>query len=356
MGRGAQSAGFHLFSVLGGGGKVKRIAGIGLWLLVFVVGLFALDRAMRRDDSERKYSAFFGETQDFDVFFLGTSHVMDAIYPIELWRDFGITSYNFGNTAETPEATYWTLRLALEAHTPKAVLVDVCYIDRSQEEHGVAAFAHTFLDAVPTSLTKLEAIWSLFPQGSRAEFVFPFVTHHARWEEILSGGDVDTVDSLPCMFGAELRVGRAEPAPFARTQEMDLTQTQGKQAIREIIALCRERGIEPVLIATPFPADENMQKMMNSAQAIADECGVTFLNLFDVADLVDFQTDCYDPMSHLNPDGAAKVTAYLGQWLSENFSFADKRSEAQYAHWNEALAEYERIYQESWGDMTLLAE
>ena len=327
---------------------MKRIAGVMLWLIVFAAGLFALDGAMRRDDTERKYGPFFADEQGFDVFFLGTSHVMDAVYPIELWRDYGITSYNFGNTAETPEATYWTLRLALERHTPRVAVMDVCYLDRSQKEDGIVPFGHTFLDAVPLSVEKIRAIWSLYESGDRAEYVFPFVTHHARWEEILSGKDVDTVDSLPCMFGAELRIGYAQPAAYTRTLEMDATETAGRQAVRDIVELCLARGIQPVLMAVPFPADEQMQRVMNSAQLIADEYGIPFLNMFDVEGLVDFDTDCYDAMSHLNPDGAAKVTAYLGQYLSGEFGLEDRRGDSCYAHWDLAQAEYKAVYDSLW--------
>lgn len=335
---------------------MKRILGAVLWLLVFAAGLLALDHAMRRDDSERKYGPFFADEQGFDVFFLGTSHVIDAVYPIELWRDYGITSYNFGNTAETPEASYWTLRLALDEHTPKVVLMDVCYMDRSQKENGIVAFGHTFMDAVPLSPEKLRAVWSLYEEGDRAEFVFPFVTHHARWEEILSGEDVDTVDSLPCMFGAELRAGRAEPADYTRTTEMDLTETAGRQAVREIIELCLAQGIQPVLMAVPFPADQQMQRVMNSAQAVADEYGVPFLNLFDVEGLVDFDTDCYDAMSHLNPDGAAKVTAYLGRWLQAEMGLEDRRGDARFAHWDRALEQYREAYDRIWAGQSLLGK
>lgn len=333
---------------------MKRILGVILWLIVFAIGLFALDDVMRRDDSERKYGSFFKDTQGFDVFFLGTSHVMDAVYPIEMWRDYGITSYNLGNTAETPEATYWTLRLALEQHTPKAVLMDVCYLDRSQKENGITAFGHTYFDAVPLSMEKLRAIWSLYEPSDRAEFVFPFVTHHARWEEILGGEDVDTVDSVPCMFGAELRAGRAEPAAYVRTMEMDCTETAGRQAVREIVELCLSRGIQPVLMAIPFPADEQMQKVMNSAQLIAEEYGIPFLNMFDVEGLVEFETDCYDAMSHLNPDGAAKVTSYLGKYLSSELRLEDRRGDTRYAHWDRAYEEYETVYNDVWAEKSLL--
>ena len=108
------------------------------------------------------------------------------------------------------------------------------------------------------------------------------------------------------------------------------------------------------LIAVPYPADEAKQRMMNSAQAIADEYGIAFYNLFDVEGLVDFDTDCYDAMSHLNPDGAVKVSAWLGETLSAAYDLPDRRGNAGYAHWDAALAEYEAIYEREWAGESLL--
>ena len=332
---------------------MKKVAFALLWVSALVIGLLGLNRAMRRRDGNLKYSAFYAETQPVDVYFLGTSHVMDAVYPMELWRDHGIVSYNFGNPAETPEATYWTLRLALAQNKPKLVVMDVCYIDRAQREAGSAALSHLYLDEVPLSPEKLRAVWSLFPSGARAEFVFPLIANHGRWEELM-GGAQNTTACLPCMRGAELRVGRAEPAPFTRTQKIDETDTPGKQAVRRIIELCQSEGIEVALIAVPYPAEEAKQRMMNSAQTLADAYGIPFYNLFDVEGLVDFETDCYDAMSHLNPDGAVKVTAWLGDVLSAAYDLPDRRGDAAYAHWDAALAEYEAVYEREWSGMSLL--
>lgn len=339
--------------------KLKKWIGQGwkamLWLLALAVCLLALERAMRLPDGEQKYGAFFEETEPIDVFFLGTSHVMDAVYPMELWRQAGISSYNLGNPSETLEASYWTLRLALETHTPQAVLIDVCYIDREQSAVSNYALSHLFLDETPFSREKLAAIWALFPEGARAEFVFPLIFSHSRWEEIAAGAQA-TTDCVPCMKGAELRVGRSEPAPFVRTAEMDLTETAGKQALRDILALCEEKGIAAMLMAIPYPAEESRQMMMNSAQRIADEYGVPFLNLFDVEGLVDFETDCYDEMSHLNPDGALKISRYLTGALTDRLALEDRRDDPAYADWNEALAEYEQLLQARWADESLLPE
>ena len=95
---------------------------------------------------------------------------------------------------------------------------------------------------------------------------------------------------------------------------------------------------------------------MNSCQLLADELGVPFVNMFDVPDLVDFSTDLYDGVSHLNPDGAVKVTAYLGAWLHENCSLPDRRGDPAYADWDETLREYEQYYQDNWASRSLIKE
>lgn len=331
---------------------MKRVFGVILWLAMLAICLIGLERFFRRTDGREKYSAFFEETQSIDVFFLGTSHVMDAVYPMELWRDYGVTSYNLGNPSETPEATYWTLRLALETHRPKLVMMDVCYIDRAQSELGNYALSHVFLDEVPLSPLKLEAIWAMFPEGERAAYVWPLYYSHGRWEEMLLGG-AETTACVPAMRGAELRVGRSAPAPFTRTTEMNMQETEGKRAIRRIIDLCRSEGISIALMAIPYPADEEKQRMMNSAQRIADEYGIALYNLFDVQGLVDFDTDCYDEMSHLNPDGAIKVSAWLGARITDDYALEDHRQDAAYAHWNDALDEYDRMVDEQWSAQSL---
>ena len=327
---------------------MKNVLKAAVFALILCLCLFGLDRAMRREDGSDKYSAFFEEKEPIDVFLLGTSHMMDSVLPMELWRDHGVVSYNLANPAETLEATYWTLRLALEYKTPELVVVDVCYLGKAQSEVSTRKMGHLFMDEVPLSRLKLQAIWELYPQEERAEFVFPLVTYHTRWEELFEKSEPMTA-AKSFTRGAELRAGHSKPAPYARTHEMDTRDTAGKQALERIIALCKERGIEVVLTAIPYPADEDTQKMMNSAQLIADATGTAFINLFDVEGLVDFETDCYDEASHLNPDGASKVTAYLGEQLTERFGVKDRRGDARYAHWNDALEAYEAHYQDVWG-------
>ena len=335
--------------------NLKRAACLILWLAALCVCLALADRATRRDDGERKYGPFFAEEEAFDVFFMGTSRVLDGVQPMELWRDYGITSYNMGNNSECLEVTKWVLDLAMDYNKPKVALIDVYYIDRHVTDEWAYSFRHLFLDELPLSCDKIAAVQATLPEDYWLEFLMPFSLYHGRWEEILSGTTERLVICEPCTKGAELRAKRETPAiSFVRTQEMNTEEMEGKDSLRAIAALCRENGIEPVFMAIPAPISEQEQMNVNSVQLVADELGVPFINMLDVEGLVDFDADCYDSLGHLNPDGASKVTAYLGAWLAEHYDFADKREDAAYADWNKTLAEYEAYREEVWGGMTRL--
>ena len=335
--------------------NLKRAALAAAWLIALCACLLLADRAMRRDDGQRKYGNFFAEKQDFDVFFMGTSRVLDGVQPMELWRDYGITSYNMGNNSENLETTKWVLDIAMDTHKPKVALIDVYYVDRKVTDAWAFSFRHLFLDEIPLSRKKIECVKATLPKGEWTEFLMPFSLYHGRWEEILSGTTERLVICEPFTMGAELRAKREKPEiPFVRTREMNTQEMAGKDALRRIAAICRENGAEPVFMAISAPISEQEQMNVNSVQLIADELGVPFINMLDEENLVNFDTDCYDYLGHLNPDGASKVTAHLGAWLDAHFDFADKREDSAYQHWNERLKTYEAYREEVWGGMTLL--
>jgi len=333
----------------------KTFLSIVLWLAALVCCLFLADRAMRRDDGERKYGAFFAETQPIDVFFMGTSRTLDGVTPMELWRDYGITGYNMGNSSEVLDVTEQVLRLTFEKQKPKVAMIDVYYVFRKVNDRWTYSYRHMFYDEIPFSRSKFEAIRATLPKSRYVEFMFPFSLYHGRWEEILSGNVERMVDCEPFMMGSEMRLERRrEVGEYVRTQDMTDEELPGFGALRRIAALCRENGVEPVFMALPAPLNYEEQTYVNSVAPLAKELGVPFLNMMDIEGLVDFETDCYDYLGHFNPDGASKVTAYLGQWLRENYGLEDRRGDAAYAHWDENLRLYEAYYEEHWGGMTLL--
>lgn len=335
---------------------LRRAIGVAVWIAALCACLFVADRVTRRDDGARKYGPFFEEKdeQAYDVLFFGTSHMLNAVFPMELWRDYGITSYNMANNSECLDVTEWVLRMAFAYHKPKVAVIDVFYIDRQVDEAWAYGFRHLFLDEIPLSPLKVKAVTSTLPKSEWMEFLVPFSLYHSRWEEMLTGTTERQVDTEPCMMGAELRIGRSWPGSYERTQEMNTEELPGTQALRNIAQICRENGVEPVFVCVPSASPAQLQMNTNGVRLLAEELDVPFVQMMDVEGLVDFSTDMYDGENHLNPDGGSKVTAYMGQWLTEHYPLVDKRSDSRYTAWYARLTEYQAYRELRWGDLTLL--
>ena len=318
-----------------------------LWLAALVCSLLLADKLMRRDDGERKYGAFFADKQGFDVLFMGTSRVLDAVQPLELWRDYGFTSYNMGNNSEPLELTRHVMELAFDKHVPKVAVIDVFYMPHRIDEEWAYAYRHTFLDEIPLSRAKIDIVKKTLPESEWQEFLLPFSLYHGRWDEMLSGSTVRMVDCEPYMMGAELRAGCVQRDDYQLTDEIAQNAQPGDEALREIAALCRSMGVEPVFIALPGHASNEEQMAMNRAGEIAKELGVPFVNMMR-ENVIDFETDCCDEAGHLNPDGARKATAYLGAWLTAHFDLEDKRGNSAYAYWDENLKKYDAYRAAFW--------
>ena len=118
--------------------------------------------------------------------------------------------------------------------------------------------------------------------------------------------------------------------------------TTGEQYLRRMIENCQDRGIEVLLTYLPFPANEGQQMEANYVYDIAEEYGVNYINFLDL-DLINYQTDLFDEVSHLNPSGARKVTDYLGEYLISNYDISDQRNNEDYSFWYEDYEEYNEM-------------
>ena len=86
--------------------------------------------------------------------------------------------------------------------------------------------------------------------------------------------------------------------------------------------------------------EERDQEVYNSIGQLAEKDGLLFWNTNTPARYremgLDFSTD-YADHAHLNEAGGAKYTAYLGKWLSKNYSFPDRRGQKGYESWENQL-------------------
>lgn len=319
-----------------------------LCLLAAVVGKTA--SIVERKDSYSKYLDFYEQEEPFDVLFLGTSHVIRGVFPMELWNDYGIVSYNMSNHAETLPETYWVLRNSLDYQKPGLAVIDLYKLPLNEkisadEETGelLKEYLHDYMDSVPLSFTKLQAVWDLVPADQRMEFLFDFSMYHERWDALAQG---DFVKERSLEKGAESYAGivSAEAPPEVPADQMMEEDTLGKQYLCKMIELCQEKNIQVLLTYIPYGGMTAEDRMWaNSGYEIAAQYGVPYVNLVEIEDLLDYEIDCSDSYSHLNVSGGRKVTEYLGAYIKEHFQIPDRRNDAACADW---LTDYQNYMEE----------
>ena len=87
--------------------KTKRIIGTVAFLLILTGTVIGLMNITARKDSREHFAGFYESKEEFDVLFLGSSQMYRSVYPMELWDEYGITSYNMGASASLLPENYW---------------------------------------------------------------------------------------------------------------------------------------------------------------------------------------------------------------------------------------------------------
>ncbi len=319
--------------------SVKKLVRAVVFLAGLAVMLNWISAVFRYKNSDKRFMPFFEQEADYDVLFFGTSHVIDAVLPLELWDEYGIASYNFGGYGMHLPATCWLIENVLDYTTPKLIMIDCSNLSSEVMSNTTVRQAHNTWDAFPLTRNKLRAFQDLLDPKDLLEFTWKFSIYHDRWEE-LTWEDFEPVYSIE--RGAVPQREVAVPADFIPISDSRKTKdnTAGARYLRRAIELCQSRGIEVLLTYLPFPAPAYRQKEANLAADIAAEYGVRYVNFLKTEGIVNYHTDCNDAASHLNLSGARKITSWLGRYMLENYGISDHRGEEAYAAWDKDYTQH----------------
>ena len=344
--------------------KAFSIKKILLTLLFFLLLAFCLSQALRltaRKDSQVKYADFMDHASEIDVLFLGSSHVINGVNPVELFEAYGYTSYNMGGHGSVMQETYWELMLALDYCTPKVVVVDAYMLDRDYQyidemyEHSSdserassISQLHLNMDIFPLNDTKRAALQDLVADRAvQRQFYYPQLLYHARWSELSAedyafftpGGARNPL--LGCELRYDVETREEPPERIGEAAAME-TPTVGVSYLIRILEECKGRDVPVLLTFLPLYGSVTDENAAAGARLIAESYNVPYLNYYDNAfPDVDVHAD-FNDHGHLNVTGCEKVTATIGQTLQTLYGqiLVDHREDPVYAFWQDRAADY----------------
>ena len=314
-----------------------------IFLILFMGILFVANKVLILKDGIIKYERFYDEDSQFDILFFGSSRVLDAFQPMELWDEYGIRSYNMAQHGEGLARDYWQLKNALEYNVPRLVVMDVSLFygeyTVSEEDQEGRAYLHKQIDHIPMSITKYETIKELTPRSLNAEYIFPFVLYHSRWNQV---GISDFLHVTDARLGAEVRT-HIMPQDRILWTDDSLSEVFMPESINldKIISLCKDKNVPLLFICMPCNENAGVFPTLNNFDAYFVENGVCYLNISKEEDFLNYMVDFSDE-SHVNVAGSLKLTNYIGSYFSKHFGIGitDK---ATATRWNDMLSEYKSV-------------
>lgn len=291
------------------------------------------------------------DTEGDEVIFLGDCEVYEAFSPAVLWQEYGISARVCGTPQQLLWHSYAILEEVLERSAPRVVVLGVYGLTYSEPQNE--AYNRMVFDHLPTSLTKWQVLGdAMTAEESFASYLFPLLRYHDRWSQLtwrdlsLLFETQEPVSVRGYLVQTGIVPGDAPGHEGARPPRDDAFGELTLDYFDRIVSLCRERGIELVLIKAPtdswrYPWHDEYEAKV---QALAEQYGLSYYNFLNDADEIDldWSTDTYDTGHHLNVWGAEKLTAYFGNILAKNYDLTDGRqNEALVAAWNKDIARYE---------------
>lgn len=319
----------------------KSVLRILCFMLILAVVLSYVNKVFKVKDSDGIYGVtkFYElEEQTVDVLILGSSHAFEDFNTGTLWDAYGMSSFILGGSVQPMWNTYYYLKEALKTQTPKLIVL----------EGYMTAYNAEFIDdsriiknnyGLRWSLDKIASIKISSPEERWNEFLLEYTQYHTRYRE-LEAGDflVNQGNRLYDDwkgFGCNMVTTPLESADISGITQRAALYQKTEKYYRAIIELAQEKGIPIAVVISPYAGiSEGEQQLYNTAEDIATEYGVPFINCnLLISEIgIDYSTDAADP-AHLNYRGNQKYSSYIGAWLKDRFEISVHTDDPKYETW-----------------------
>lgn len=286
-----------------------------------------------------------------DVLFLGSSHCAAAFSPVELYREYNIRSYNLGCEQQNLLVSYYWLLEALRFQCPEYVFLDTFMLFPYNEKETLNTAEEATrkaMDIMKWSGVKMKAVYDICRVDTNqklSSYLFPNERFHTRWKGLYEDdftlqtkAEHETLMGFrPLDFNVDIEGYQTfGKIPDAEMEYMEMVPVMAEY-LDKIVELCRNRNIRLVLVKTPTMFYS--REAYNTVCLYASEHGLEYLDfneeeLYAAAGL-DFSVDSCDT-DHVSVSGAAKVSDYLGEWLT-----AEGMSGREDGQWEKRALYYE---------------
>ena len=263
------------------------------------------------------YEILSEENNTIDTIFLGDSLVYSSISPMDIWNEYGYTSFDASESAQLTSNAYKQLEIAFEKQKPKIVLMEsnVLFRDPANQD---------FFDKVAYKIRTL----------------LPIIIHHNNWKKYLSSDVEDKWINYNKGFKYIKKIKPTRNVNYMEKKELTTKIPKvNLEVFDNIVELCKKNNVKLVLMSLPTQKTWNYERHKVALQLSKDK-GIEFLDLNLENIGIDWEVDTRDKGSHVNSYGSKKVSKFLGNYLKNTNLVIDHRNDQKFNTWHEAYKLY----------------
>lgn len=323
---------------------IKKITATILFLCLLGLSFYKVDDLLEEKKARQQYTAFYESDTNFDVIFMGTSHTFHSVFTQELWKEYGIPSFNWAYSHCTLAEDYYLLQDIVKYTDPKLVVIDLYgvmeYENQGNKKYkaGKIEQQHVQFDSIPLSKSKIQAAYDVFDDyENKYDFIFNFALYHNRWPE-LSEDDFNVTYSTE--KGSDILYGHKN-AKYIKNETYSTIDINSvcSEYIPKIADFCDGKNIELLFTYLPFPAESEQQNIAYTLNDYLSQFKCSYVNMLD-ENILDTETDIYKDGSHLNYMGGHKTTLQIGKYIQDKYGLNDYSDSEEYSSWHTDYEKY----------------
>lgn len=336
--------------------RIKNLWRFGIILALILILLSNFFKVGNLLDGIRIRGFYMEPENSLDVVTLGASETYTSIAPGILWKNYRFTSYNYSMAGNPISLMKTQVKEVLKHQKPKVLVIEINGALPGLEEYqSKSGKMHGYLDNIPWSQNKVEAINELIPKEEKYSYYLPFMKYHSNWKRIDECiANAYLTVQMKLLGGTKLK-GFQTIAKYNNNKlicknivgddsKINLTKS-GEYYLRDLLEYLKQENIKNVLfIRIPHRVTrknyEDYQRC-NRAGEIVKEYGYDFVNFEQQREYMhlDSEKDFYND-SHMNINGQKKFTNYLGNYLTQRYHLNTiAHSEEIVKRWNDAANE-----------------
>lgn len=258
-----------------------------------------------------------------DMIVLGNSDVYSGFSPMELYDEYGYTSYGFGVANQTLHSVYKQLKSVLKRQKIKLVVLESdMFYRKNSKTKGSIYYDYAWLFA-------------------------PFM-YHARWKD-LKLRDFFTLPDLNrgnfsngYLYSDKVNNYKVKPDYMKDVHKPPEKMAKNvRKDFHKIYKLCKKYDVPILIVSIPAPNFWDNAKS-NGVKELCERYDLDFYDMNLGLDGFDYSCHFRDSGNHCNYNGAKVVTHALGKYLHDNYSLANHKGKTDFENWDKKLIEYKK--------------